>query len=297
MGSTLIRLQVLHEWEGKSIEDLFRTLWQVPKKLIHTMRMEKAVCVNDTLESWNQPLTEGDILSITLRDEVNNDLAATPFPLEVLFEDDHMLIVNKPAGMAVHPNEKNETGTLSNAVAFYLESKGDKRKIRHIHRLDKDTTGAVLFAKHALSHAILDRLLLERKIKRIYWAMAEGWIQREQDVIDKPIGRDRHHPTRRRVSPSGQNAITRYHVLKKSKNPALTLLECSLDTGRTHQIRVHFSSIGHPLAGDRLYGGKPFFSRQALHARKLELLHPFTNIEIKCTAPFLDSPEIFEPYL
>ncbi|MBS4177555.1 RluA family pseudouridine synthase [Lederbergia citrea] len=284
-------------WSGTAVQDLFRSVWQAPKKLVHELRMDKAVEVNGKTVNWTDCLVPDDILTISLPiDKMMRDHPA-PLPFEVLFEDDHLLIVNKPAGMATHPNEQADIDTLVNAVAFYLQKHGDIRKVRHVHRLDKDTTGAVLFAKHALSHAVLDKMLLERKINRTYWALAEGIIPYKEKTINKPIGRDRHHPTRRRVSKSGQSAISHFRVIKNFPMEQLTLIECKLETGRTHQIRVHLSDSGHPLAGDILYGGNPIFPRLALHARELSFRHPFTLEEINVVAPFLDKPSIFDPYV
>jgi 23S rRNA pseudouridine1911/1915/1917 synthase len=151
----------------------------------------------------------------------------------------------------------------------------------------------VLFAKHSFVGAILDKMLEERKIRRTYVAITDGLIAKKKGTINAAIGRDRHHPTKRRVSPTGQSAITHYKVLDTFPNKNRTLIQCQLDTGRTHQIRVHLSNSGHPITGDILYGGKPDFSRLALHAARLEFIHPFTKENIICFAPFLDRPAIF----
>lgn len=197
--------------------------------------------------------------------------------------------------MNTHPNNPlEETNTLMNAATYYLQAKGEIRNIRQIHRLDRDTTGAILFAKHGLAGSIFDQLLEKRKIKRTYIAAVHGGLHQKKGTINKPIGRDRHHATRRRVSPSGQTAITHYQVLKEDQANQLTYVKCWLETGRTHQIRVHFSSIGHPIVGDILYGGKPLVKRQALHAAKLEFIHPFTQEDIVCHAPVSDLSELFK---
>lgn len=280
-------------WEGKTIEDIFRNEWEVPRKLTHLFRMEHKVLVNGNRASWNLPLVIRDKVLIELfAEEEENPIPAFSYDVQVLFEDDHVIVFNKPPYMNTHPNDETDKNTLINAAQYYTQSKGENIKVRQIHRLDKDTTGAILFAKHALAGAILDRMLEKREIKRTYLALVHGHLKKKKGTILDPIGRDRHHPTKRRVSASGQEAKTHYQLLKEDNSNCY--VKCWLETGRTHQIRVHFSHIGHPLVGDKLYGGKPLFKRQALHAAKLEFTHPITGEEIICFAPFIDQPPIFK---
>ena len=296
-NGTELKTILSKELNGYTIEKILREYWPTPKKLLHQIRMDKAVTINGEYRNWNAPLSTGDQFSMKIFKEEEPGVLAWERPIDVLYEDDHLLVVNKPSGMDTHPNTEGQTDTLANAVAYYFEENNIACRVRHVHRLDRDTTGAVLFAKNAWSHAILDHMLTERKVKRTYWALVHGLLKPASGVINEAIGRDRHHPTRRRVSPSGQQAVTHYKVLHSFQKEKLALVECRLDTGRTHQIRVHLSFIGHPLAGDTLYGGKPIFQRQALHARMLRFVHPFTKENIECEAPFLDEPSIFQAYL
>ncbi|MCR8849526.1 RluA family pseudouridine synthase [Rossellomorea sp. SC111] len=279
-------LVIPNNWKNVTIETILRNHWQAPKKLVHSMRMDGDVKVNGELISWTAPLSQGDILQIRLFKEVEYDVPPTYGELDVLFEDEHLIVVNKPAGIDTHPNTPDETDTLANLVAFHHQAQGESCRVLHIHRLDRDTSGALIFAKHPLSKAILDRLLAERQIKRTYHALVHGRLKQKKGTISEPIGRDRHHNTRRRVSPSGQDAVTHYKVME-FRNPN-TLIEIQLDTGRTHQIRVHMSHIGHPLVGDTLYGGKSVFSRQALHAARISFPHPLTGERIECEADCRD---------
>lgn len=282
-------------WEGLTIEDVFKKIWESPRKLTHTFRMENKVLLDGQRTKWNIPLISGSKLLINVFEEDHIEVPSSFLEVAVLYEDEHLIVFNKPPFMNTHPNQITlETDTLLNAAAFYIQAKGEVKNIRHIHRLDRNTTGAVLFAKHSLAGAILDRMLEQRKIKRTYVAIIHGLLSTNKGTIRERIGRDRHHATKRRVSPTGQEAITHFQVLKADKVKKITYVKCWLETGRTHQIRVHFNFIGHPLAGDILYGGKPLYNRQALHAAKLEFIHPLTEEKITCYAPFIDAPPIFE---
>lgn len=274
-------------WNGITIDSLLKIEWQVPKKLLHRYRMENAVLVNGEKRRWSELLQEGEKLQIHMFPDEEYGVEPEFYDLEVIYEDDHVLIVNKPIGVDTHPAEQGGKGTLANYVAFHLQTEGIETKVRHIHRLDKDTSGGVVFAKHALAGVIMDRLLMERRIKRTYIALVEGKVKKKKGTIDEPIGRDRHHATRRRVSPKGDRAVTQYEVIQYDKEKNITLVKLQLETGRTHQIRVHMSYLGHPLLGDTLYGGKTkLLSRQALHAAHISLLHPITKQQITAEISF-----------
>lgn len=289
------QIVVPKEWEGKSLDVIFRNVWEAPKKLTHTFRMEEKVLINGDRANWNLPLITASKLQFKLFEDEEIQTIPNFIEVDILYEDDHVIVFNKPPLMNTHPNDPNvDKNTLVNAATFYMVANGELRNIRQIHRLDRDTSGAILFAKHSLAGAILDRMLLKRDIKRTYLALVHGLFHRKRGTITAPIGRDRHHATKRRVSPSGQDAVTHYQVFKEDKNNHLSYVKCWLDTGRTHQIRVHLSHLGHPLAGDILYGGEPIVKRQALHAVKLEFIHPFTQVNIECHAPFTDQPPIFK---
>lgn len=272
------------EWEGQSTEALFRDIWKAPKKQTHLLRINKEVTVNGQPTNWTAPLKKNDRIQIKLF--ANVDFGVIPYyqEIEILYEDDHLLIVNKKRGIDTHPNTPKQTNTLLNAVAFHLQALGEQRHVKHIHRLDRDTSGVILFAKHSFGGAILDKMLEERLIKRTYVAIVHGLLKQKKGSIHAPIGRDRHHPVRRRVSPNGQTATTHYNVIETNRKKNMTIVQCQLDTGRTHQIRVHFSHIGHPLVGDTLYGGEAILPYQALHAEQLEFIHPFTREKITCIA-------------
>ncbi|PAK42113.1 RNA pseudouridine synthase [Peribacillus simplex] len=291
-------IDVHQSWNGLTLEKLFRERWKAPKKLVHEWRMSKEVTMNGNNVTWSTILNAGDTISIPLLDHAENEtVQATDLGITILYEDDVLLIANKPAGMETHPSQPGDAHSLLNGVAHHLQKTGQTCMIKHIHRLDQDTTGAVLFAKNRLIGSMLDRMLEEREIKRTYLALVEGNIKKDEGEIKEKIGRDRHHATRRRVSPTGQTAVTHYRVLNRDSKKNLTLVSCTLESGRTHQIRVHFSHLNHPLAGDTLYGGKKTFPRQALHARKIEFIHPISEEKMIVEAPFIDRPEIFNVHI
>ncbi len=287
-------IEVPEKWNQFTVEDFFKDYWKAPKKVIHEWRMSKEVTVNNERVPWSTKLSQGDSFSIPIFADTELELVpATDLEIEILYEDDFLLIANKPAHMDTHPSQPGDNKTLINGVAHHLKQSGQNCMIKHIHRLDKDTTGAVLFAKNRFVGSMLDKMLEERKIKRTYYALVEGIVKPDTGTIQEKIGRDRHHATRRRVSPTGQTATTHFTVIQRDSKQNITLVRCTLDSGRTHQIRVHFSHIHHPLAGDTLYGGKKIFSRQALHAHQIELIHPISEEKIICKAPFIDTPPIF----
>ncbi len=289
-----LELTIPRSWQEYTLDTLLRNYWKAPKKLIHEWRMSKDIWIHNEAARWNDLLKAGDKILLPLFEHPNHDIEPAYMELNVLFEDDHLLIVNKPPFTDTHPSSAGQTDTLLNGVAYYLMTEGTDGAFTHVHRLDKDTTGAILFAKHALSSALLSKMMEEKEIKRTYRAIVHGKLRNKQGTIDQPIGKDRHHATRRRISPTGQKAITHFQQLQYDPGKDLSLLECRLDTGRTHQIRVHLSSIGHPLAGDILYGGRPIFNRQALHSYEMAFIHPITKENIKVTAPYCDNPSIFQ---
>lgn len=247
----------------------------VPPKLADKLLAERGV------------LKQRDKLSIRLFPDESPEFVAQWSDLNILYEDEFTLVVNKPAGIEIYPSSRGQTGTLANHVAAYYESTGQACRVRHIHRLDKETTGPVIYAKNELAHYIYDRDMREKKIERIYLAVVEGILDKRKGTIDQPIGKDRHHSTRRRVSPTGERAVTHYEVVETYADH--TLVRLRLETGRTHQIRVHMSAIGHPLAGDGMYGGKrTWISRQALHGEQLLFNHAWTGKRVAVNAPLPD---------
>ncbi|MGO4546208.1 RluA family pseudouridine synthase [Paenibacillus sp. 2TAB23] len=203
----------------------------------------------------------------------------------VLYEDEFCIVFDKPVGMAVHGSSPGQAGTLDDAAARHLLAQGDPLNVRHIHRLDDDTSGPVLYAKNDLAQWKLDEAMRAKQIDRHYIAVVHGQMTKAEGKIDAPIGKDRHHRSRRRVSDQGDAAISHYEVI--AANADMSMIRVKLETGRTHQIRVHLSHIGHPLVGDSLYGGDSrLLDHQALHGEKLVFAHPWTDKALEIASPW-----------
>jgi len=240
--------------------------------------MAKSVTGNDGEPiEWRTPLPTGTEITFTVPDARSTYLPEEQ-KLQILFEDEHIIGVHKPSGVTVHPDDSGETGTLMNFVMDYVIKQGGTYA-EHIHRLDKGTSGVLLVAKHPIAKALFDRMIERNEIVRKYQAEVDGQLKRPKGTIKLPIGRDRHHPAKRIVSLSGQSAITHFRVIERKEDS--TIVEAELETGRTHQIRVHLAHLGHPVVGDSLYGGS--LTRDGefrLTASGLSFIHPFTKEQI-----------------
>ena len=254
----------------------------------HLKETEKGIQRNGVWARVYEPLASGDTVTILLTEEASSEnIAPTPLPLDIVYEDEDLLIINKPAGMPIHPSQGNYDNTLANACAYYFQQKGEPFTYRCINRLDRDTTGLLIIARHAYSASLLSSMVAKREIHREYLALATGLVP-DSGVIEAPIARVDGSTIEREVNfETGEFARTHYRRLEYKNGYSLVSLK--LDTGRTHQIRVHMKYIGHPLPGDFLYN--PDYSvirRQALHSYRLTFTHPITGKELQFTAPLPD---------
>jgi 23S rRNA pseudouridine1911/1915/1917 synthase len=271
--------------DNMTVEHLLKDKWQGGKKTVHLMRMAKSVLDSkgEPIDDWREPLAVGTELIVTFPDAASTYITDEDVELTVLFEDEHILAVVKPAGISTHPDGPRESGTLMNAVMAYVKRHGGDYA-EHIHRLDKGTSGVVLIAKHPIAKALFDRMIENNDITRKYIAEVDGYLKRPKGSIRLPIGRDRHHPAKRLVSTSGQSAVTNFRLIERKEDTSI--VEAELETGRTHQIRVHLAHLGHPVKGDTLYdGSETEDGMYQLTATTVSFLHPFTEqqtlIEIK----------------
>ena len=254
------------------------------------------VTVDGELAKPSHKVREGEQVVMLLPAEESGQLLPEAIPLDIVYEDEVLLVVNKPAGMVVHPAPGHPGGTLVNAVLAYCPelaaSEDDRPGI--VHRLDRDTSGLILVAKSDKARRALQRQFKERQVYKAYLALLAGHLQPAWGRVEAPVGRDPHHRQRMAVLSGGREAATEYHVLEQFAHkvgPAAgeyTLVKAEPVTGRTHQIRVHFASIGHPVVGDEVYGKRKItlpLARQFLHARRLRIKHPLTGQRLELEAP------------
>ncbi|MCD7808496.1 MAG: RluA family pseudouridine synthase [Erysipelotrichaceae bacterium] len=268
----------------QSIEDLFKE-FHLSKKTIHLLKQNKDYTLNNRYVSASSIMLKGDKLTLLAYQKDDGMYAPLYKDLDIIYEDDFLLIVNKPAFINVFPSSKDEVNSLSNIVSAYYQQCGLDIPVRFIHRLDYETSGLVIYCKCRFIQPLLDYQLSMKEIKRNYLAIVEGTLNDyKEHMIHQSIGRDRHHNQRMVISSSGKDAITYYQCI--SFHNGLSLLNCRLESGRKHQIRVHLASVGLPILGDELYG-KPstLINRQALHAYQLQLIHPITKEKMTIVSP------------
>lgn len=279
---------------------LSEELPDISRSYIQKLIKEDQITVNGKVIKANYKVSTGDIVRFDEPELKEPDILAEDIPLEILYEDSDLLIVNKPKGMVVHPSAGHYSGTLVNALMYYCKDdlSGINGVLRPgiVHRIDMDTTGSLLVCKNDFTHNDIAEQLKVHSIKRVYHAIVHGVLKEDEGTINAPIGR--HPIDRKKMSinhKNGKEAVTHYKVIKRFKN--FTYIQCQLETGRTHQIRVHMASINHPLLGDINYGPAkcPFkLQGQCLHAKIIGIVHPRTGEYVEADAPL---PEYFESLL
>ncbi|MTV83203.1 RluA family pseudouridine synthase [Secundilactobacillus folii] len=282
-------------FKTKSLRDLLIQDWYLPKHLVFSLKRGKRVLVNGRYLPVNFPVNSGDLVQLRFvatdfdhpYSNVVPDSAAT---VKVIYEDTNLLIINKTQGSKTHPNQPDEVGTTLNHVAAYLAPKGQQPYV--INRLDQETSGALLIAKNPAVVPVLVRMVKEKRIRRTYLAWVHGCFNSQQGIIALPIGRDGHDQRKRQLNGiHPQMAITHYRVI--DRQPSATLVAIQLQTGRTHQIRVHFAGLGHPIVGDPLYAADPRQQRLLLHSWQLTLPLPFS---FKTCTLIADPPTVFQRF-
>jgi len=290
---SLFQYLIGEEYENERIDKTISELTEemVSRSYLQKLIKDNLVFVNEKAVKASYRLKTGDHVTFTMPENVEPDILAEDIPLEVLYEDSDVIVVNKPKGLVVHPAAGHYNNTLVNALLYYCKDSlsGINGVLRPgiVHRIDKDTTGSLIVCKNDFSHNHIAAQLKEHSINRRYRAICHGVLKDDEGTISAPIGRDEKDRKKMSVNTkNGKEAITHYKVLERFRE--YTYIECCLETGRTHQIRVHMASIGHPLLGDSVYGRKKenyTLQGQTLHAHILGFVHPRTNEYIETEAP------------
>lgn len=277
--------RIPEEFENSTLLSFLKAECYSSPIITHLKRTENGLLLNGNWARVRDILHENDILTVTLLETASSDnIVPTLLPLDIVYEDDDLMVINKPADMPIHPSQNNYENTLANAVAYYFAQQNIPFVYRCINRLDRDTTGLLILAKHIYSASLLSNMVKNRLIHREYIAIADGDVN-DEGIIDAPIARAKDSTIEREVNfDTGDFARTHYKCLKRENGYSLVSLK--LETGRTHQIRVHMKYIGHALLGDFLYNPDyRFINRQALHSYRLTFTHPITKEVLTFTAP------------
>lgn len=284
-------IKINEESVGKRIDSFIPSIKKdISRSMVQKLIEEKNIKVNGKETKHSYKLKLNDEIEISIPEAKEIDLKAQDIPLDIIYEDNDIIVINKPKGMVVHPANGNPDGTLVNAVMAIckdsLSGIGGEIRPGIVHRLDKDTSGAIIVAKNDKAHVNLSEQLKEHKVKKTYLALVRGIIKENEATINMPISRSNKDRKKMDVNKEGKEAITHFKVLRRYKNK-YTLLQINLETGRTHQIRVHLSYIGYPIIGDEVYSnGKNEWDikGQCLHAWNLEFMHPITKEKISLEA-------------
>ena len=271
---------------GLRVEQFLRRKRYSGQNLSEIKRMPKSILVNGVHYYMRQELSAGDHLQVRICETQNSEkIPPTKLPLDIIYEDEDLLVLNKPAGMPIHPSLNNYTNSMANALTYYFQSQGKPFIFRCCNRLDRDTSGLTIVSKHLVSGSILSDMTKYREVHREYLAIARGSVTPSEGTIQAPLGRKEGTIIERTVDwEHGEDAVTHYKVVKEANGHGLVSLR--LETGRTHQIRIHMKYLGYPLIGDYLYNpDMEYMTRQALHSHHMEFTHPITGEHMSFTAP------------
>lgn len=282
--------QVPSELDGVLLIRVLRGHLRLSRTLCRKLKQSGLILVDGRAATSQTRVPAGAKIELILLSATSPGIVPEPVPLEIVYEDADVLVVNKPAGQVVHPTGEHVKGTLANGALYHWQSRGEAASFHPVHRLDRNTSGLVLVAKHSHAHRLLDQTLRAGRVHRDYLALVGGAMEQTDGTVDQPIARLEGHAIQRGVRPDGRRAVTHFRLVRRW--PAASLLHLRLETGRTHQIRVHMAFLGHPLLGDTMYGPPDLATpagltanRQALHAFRLEFPHPLRGDVLEFIIP------------
>ena len=290
-------MEVVVKEDGARLDKALADLTDLSRAVANEQIKAGQVLVNGQVKKAKYKVAEGDVLTYEVPEPEVLEYVAEDIPLEIVYEDEDVAVVNKPQGMVVHPSLGHRSGTLVNALLYHVKDLSSINGVVRpgiVHRIDKDTSGLLMIAKNDEAHVALSDELKDKKSLRKYWAIVHGNLPNDRGVIEAPIGRSEKDRKKQAVTAKGKPAVTRFQVLERFGD--YTLVELQLETGRTHQIRVHMAYIGHPVAGDPVYGPRKTLmgEGQFLHARTLGFTHPRTGETMEFS---VDVPKVFEETL
>ena len=267
----------------KTVKSIMCENLNFSRRLSKNLELSGKIFLNCKTTKLNKSVFIGDNLSIEFNDE-EDEYEAINIPIDIIYEDSNLIIVNKPPYIVVHPTKSHQNNTVANGVAYYFKEHSIQKKVRFVNRLDMNTSGIVIIAKNPYIHNVLANQMKSNSVDKYYYAIVEGLIEQDKGTINEPIARLNPEDIIRVVDPSGKECITHYEVEKRFNDK--TLVKLKLETGRTHQIRVHMKYIGHPILGDTLYGHEShLIGRQALHCFEMKFAHPITGEELTIKSP------------
>ena len=278
--------EISHEFNNYTIDTFLKAQGYSSANITAIKKMPNNVVIDGQWVHMNRKLVAGETLTVNIIEEASSErIPPVKIPLDIVYEDEDIIVINKPAGLSIHPSLNHYEDSLANGLAYYYEAQGKPFIFRCANRLDKNTSGLTVVAKHLVSGNILSTMVRNRHFYREYYAIVRGHLDEAEGTIDAPIGRmDNSIITRQVDFENGDNAITHYKVIEEKNGHSLVSIH--LETGRTHQIRVHFKYIGHPLIGDHLYNpDMEWINRQALHSHKVCFTHPITKKAMEFVAP------------
>lgn len=279
----------------KTLKEVLKAYFKISDRLLLKLKKNDKILLNSEITYMHHPVKGNDIIEVFLDlEEDNSNIVPTKMDLDIIYEDESYIVVNKPAGIPIHPSMEHYEDSLSNGIKYYFDEIGLKKKIRPVNRLDRNTSGLVIFAKNEYIQERLIEQMKNNLFYKEYIAICEGKFENTKGIINAPIARKENSIIERCIRNDGETAITEYEVLNYNSEENYSIVKCVLKTGRTHQIRVHMSYIGHPILGDTLYGHESSkIDRQALHSYKMSFVHPIEQKQVTYIATFPEDIQTF----